>query len=380
VVDKGILQVDAHDIALLTELGVRVVRFEARLDIHQTWDAAALAPYNTFIDMLTAAHIKPIVLLGNDIVFRSSSAAWNSGARELTPPGSGTNPFIDQFVLAARAVVVGLPKVRTWEIWNEPNNFAGQSPATGRPGGTYIYPSLYAILLHGVFAAIKGIAQDHKVLFGAPFGHNIGGTRTEDTVGVTYLNQVFSRLTNVTPVVWPFDALAQHYYLDQDGMTDPAHLLFAVDRLESTIRTHDIPAAKRVVHITEVGWTCHRSSDEETQAKNLDQMMIVFSTRPIIKTICWFLLRDTVGNQPYGLRTGIHGAPPHDQARQAYHHFQRWPRAGTVYVVQPGDRLSTIAKHFGIADFMEIYNANRAVIGPDPNTILPGEHLIILLP
>jgi len=52
-----------------------------------------------------------------------------------------------------------------------------------------------------------------------------------------------------------------------------------------------------------------------------------------------------------------------------------------IYVVKEGDTLSEIAEHFygnGTEPFWRrIYEANKAVIGPNPNQIKPGEVLKI---
>ena len=56
----------------------------------------------------------------------------------------------------------------------------------------------------------------------------------------------------------------------------------------------------------------------------------------------------------------------------------------TLYVVREGDTLSGIALHFygnGTETYWRrIYNANRAVVGNDPNCIRPGECLRIPFP
>ncbi len=48
-----------------------------------------------------------------------------------------------------------------------------------------------------------------------------------------------------------------------------------------------------------------------------------------------------------------------------------------TYTVCPGDTLSGIAARFGIADWRTLYQANKGVVGPDPNLILPGQELTI---
>lgn len=54
------------------------------------------------------------------------------------------------------------------------------------------------------------------------------------------------------------------------------------------------------------------------------------------------------------------------------------------YIVRPGDTLSAIALHFyGDGNepyWRRIYDANKNVIGPDPNVIKPGEDLVIPFP
>lgn len=53
--------------------------------------------------------------------------------------------------------------------------------------------------------------------------------------------------------------------------------------------------------------------------------------------------------------------------------------AGKSYVVQPGDWLSKVAlKEYGkVSAWPRIYDANKATIGGDPDTIVPGQRLTI---
>ena len=48
----------------------------------------------------------------------------------------------------------------------------------------------------------------------------------------------------------------------------------------------------------------------------------------------------------------------------------------TTYTIKPGDYLSKIAPQFGIT-WRELYEANKAVIGANPNKIYPGQVLTI---
>lgn len=54
------------------------------------------------------------------------------------------------------------------------------------------------------------------------------------------------------------------------------------------------------------------------------------------------------------------------------------PVAATRYTVKAGDNLSTIAQRFyGVQNWQKIYNANKGVIGSNPNIIRAGEVLTI---
>ncbi|NIH68397.1 polysaccharide deacetylase family protein [Modestobacter marinus] len=56
--------------------------------------------------------------------------------------------------------------------------------------------------------------------------------------------------------------------------------------------------------------------------------------------------------------------------------FPGSPGRGGTHVVQPGDTLSAIASGYS-ATWREIYQANRATIGPDPNVLQVGQRLTI---
>ncbi len=53
------------------------------------------------------------------------------------------------------------------------------------------------------------------------------------------------------------------------------------------------------------------------------------------------------------------------------------PPQPRTYTVEPGDTLSGIAAALGLPDWRPLYEANREVIGGDPNLIRPGQVLVI---
>ena len=53
------------------------------------------------------------------------------------------------------------------------------------------------------------------------------------------------------------------------------------------------------------------------------------------------------------------------------------PPTPRTYVVVAGDTLSGIAARLGLGDWRRLYEANAAVIGPDPNRIYPGQVLVV---
>ena len=52
-------------------------------------------------------------------------------------------------------------------------------------------------------------------------------------------------------------------------------------------------------------------------------------------------------------------------------------RSSITYTVKAGDTLSGIAEWFTLHGYGALYNANRAVIGSNPNLIFPGERVTI---
>jgi LysM repeat protein len=94
--------------------------------------------------------------------------------------------------------------------------------------------------------------------------------------------------------------------------------------------------------------------------------------------------RIAAGSEEKMRKPGSEGAPTAKALRESkrdggYLEYKKgglmkYQTAGT-YTVQAGDSLSAIAQAQGVADYNEIYNLNKAIIGSDPGMIKPGQVL-----
>lgn len=82
----------------------------------------------------------------------------------------------------------------------------------------------------------------------------------------------------------------------------------------------------------------------------------------------------TAGAPPAEVAPETDPQPP--QPAQPAQPQQQAPESSAVYTVQPGDTLSDIAATYGMS-WQQLYDANRSVVGDDPDFILPGQQLTI---
>ena len=107
-----------------------------------------------------------------------SAPDWAEGSGPGLPGTVRPNPA--EFALFARAAArrysgsfAGLPRVRRWQAWNEPNYFRHLSRSTTRPrkragrrAGSS--PDIYRAMVNAFYAAIHGVHADNVVVAGAP--------------------------------------------------------------------------------------------------------------------------------------------------------------------------------------------------------------------
>lgn len=298
-----------QDLTALAETGAQVARFDVTLGAYPSWDEAILGRYSDVVQRLAQAGLTIIGLLGPGIVAMAiqdeqNPQSWNFDNSENSASGSGgENSYIDSYVIAAGQIVAGLPAITRWEVWNEPNAWASHT-GTQYSGHSFIYPSLYATLLRGAYAAIKAVQPGATVITGGLLGHNNQGVLSAENSGAGYLQRLYDALALGGPRAQPpCDAIGQHLYVDQGGPVDPAHLQQYLDDVHGVILANEGAAATRPVFITEAAWTTAPGAvTPEVQAANLAALYRVCRANPFVAATCWFELRDSPpGNLYYGV-------------------------------------------------------------------------------
>lgn len=301
------------DVELLLQAGAQMVRFDLRLGSHATWDDTILGHYRGVVSQLKTAQIEVIGLLGAGIVAGAQQKDWNANAAEQ---GSAQldNTFLANYASNASLVAASLQDVTLWELWNEPNQWntlPDPQGAPDQPGGTYIFPSLYARLLRRTYALIKQLPNGPTVITGGLYGHD---GEPMASSGHDYLQSVLQFLHQL-PLAGdplPFDAVGQHLYLNQGADAQAEQFAGYLDLIGGL-------AGGRPIYVTEAGWrTGPGGVTVNQQAANLTTLYQTCraSDQPIAST-CWFELYDNLNARPDQQTYGLVMTPPAGQPSMA---------------------------------------------------------------
>jgi hypothetical protein len=222
-------------------------------------------PYDREISAAVSAGFQPLLYI-------VGAPSW--AEQSMPKPYYGAiKPDAKQLALFAHATATryggsfqGLPRVRNWMLWNEPNLVFWLQPQF--VGGEPYSPALYRAMLNAFADAIHGVHANNVVIAGgtAPFT-SADGTTEEWGVGpLAFLRGVLCLGKNLRPVCSArakFDVWAHHPYTS-GGPTHHANFpddvslgdlpkLKAV--LDAGVRTHKILSRGRVrFWVTEFSW------------------------------------------------------------------------------------------------------------------------------
>lgn len=235
VVDQGVVHDEVVDVA-------GWVRINFRLDTSDAPDAAYFAAYDQVIDDYVAHGIEVYGLINDESV--SSSLDHNSDAWRAVYVANAT-AIIDHFK----------NRVRTFELINEPNDWAGGTTAR-------FTPHAFALAVQATYQAVK---RDHagdrcwqvSLVSGPLFSFD--GNPSAD-----YLDQVYGEWAGDTPL----DGVGYHMYVAQGTDSTTAdvgtQMRANLTAIEQTITAHghDVP-----IFVSEFGWQANTVGAAEQNAR-----------------------------------------------------------------------------------------------------------------
>lgn len=285
--------------------------------------------------------------------WRPDAAAYGDFARALATRYSGS--------------YAGLPRVRLYQPWNEPNLDRYLAPQWVRRGGRWrpASPGIYRGLLNAFARGVKAVDRTNRVLAGttAPFGDPLpGGNRMQPA---RFVRELLRRST-------VFDVLAHHPYstrgpfapaLNGDDVSIPD-----LHKLERPLRRAEragriSPRGRKPLWVTEVSFDSSppdpRGVPERKHARWLAETLFVL-WRQDVDLVTWFQIRDQAPEPSYGAtnQSGIYlrdGRPKLAQrafafpmvarrGRRATTLWTRAPEAGqVVFERRSGGRWRTVA-------------------------------------
>ena len=255
-----------------------------------------------------------------------SAPRWAEGARRPARAVAGTwRPdagALGRFLTAAASRYSGrhpdparpgaaLPRVRLWQVWNEPNLPEHLSPQWVRRRGGYRLESaaVYRGMLSAAYGAIKSVRRDNLVIGAgtAPYGDpRPGGRRVMPVRFLRGLLCLDGRALRALRCPRParLDAIAHHPYgvrgprsraLNADDAAVPdVHKLTRVVR--AAVRKGTVlPRRRKRVLVTEISWDSRPPDPDgvgaQTQARWLEDSLFQL-WRQGVDTVTWFGLRD----------------------------------------------------------------------------------------
>lgn len=200
-----------------------------------------------------------------------------------------------------------LPRVKYFQVWNEPNLQSHVQPQWVRRNGELRQYSAghYRKMLNAAYGAINGVAQSNVVLTAgtAPYGDPPGGRRTQPAL---FVRELLCLKRSLEPKGCPdpahFDVLAHHPYnlthppSDHADNRDDVQVADVGRKIGKPLRAAErtgraLPAGRKQLWATEFGWESRQLS-EATQARYLQEGAYrLWQQR--VGTVTWFRIVDT---------------------------------------------------------------------------------------
>ena len=247
----------------------------------------------------------------------SAPPSW---ARKPDPDGSTALPTlrnpadVGAFMLAAArrysGKVEGLPRVRYWQVWNEPNVSEHLSPQYSN--GLPTSPGLYRQMVNAVADAVHGVDGDNVVIAGgtSPFAQGNAGTDPRHGHVVISPLQFMRELLCMSKGRQPqptcrnqirFDVWSHHPYThggpwnhaDYPDNVSAGDLPKMKSLLDAAVKAGHIRSSAGVgFWVTEFSWDPGKGGPPETLEGQWISEAMYEMWRTGISLVTWFLLRD----------------------------------------------------------------------------------------
>lgn len=210
-----------------------------------------------------------------------------------------------------------LPRVRNWQVWNEPNlaTYLGPQWTETNNGYEPHSPALYRALLNAAYDALKGVSRENVVVTAgtAPFGDlEPGGRRIAPAKFVREFTCVDGRMkARRCPERPRFDVLAHHPYsvggpsrraLNEDDVTVPD--MHKLDEILAVARRGGnlVPAEPKPLWVTELSWDSS-PPDPQGVPEEKHAQWVAGAQRTLwrqgVERLYWFQIRDQAPTPSY---------------------------------------------------------------------------------
>jgi len=266
------------------------------------------------LNVLLTVDSAPIWAEGENRPAGAAPGTWKPNPEELRAFGQA---------LASRysGRFQGLPRVRYFQAWNEPNLYVYLTPQSS--GGVPESPAIYRQMLNAFYAGIKSVSSSDQVVTAgtAPYGDPPGGARLPPAVFWRNLLCLEGQRLRPTPCSDPahFD-IAAHNPINAGAPTRPAATrddistsdLGKLKRILSKARQtgRSLPAGRKPLWATEFWWDSNppdpQGVPESRQAHWLEQALYLLWKQGVQEAI-WFQIRDAPPDPDYAstYQTGL---------------------------------------------------------------------------
>lgn len=257
------------------------------------------------LQLVTAHGLEPIVVVDGAPDWAEGSASGPPGTRR--PSAAELGAFAEAAAVRYSGRLPGLPRVRYWQVWNEPNLGAFLNPQV--VGGQEVAPVLYRALVNKFAAAVHGAQPDALVIAGGNSAFGGQGTPIASIPPLEFMRKLLCMSKGAHPHAkckarTSFDIWAHHpytaggpshhaYYPDNVSLGDLPEMQTL---LRAAVRARHVASARSPLFwATEFSWDTSPPDQygvpSRLQARWVAEAMYRM-WRSGISLVTWFQLRD----------------------------------------------------------------------------------------